>query len=67
MHYYLLVNRVRGGGRMYGIRVESGGEVESIRAITPSRYRVQGLLNRLMRGRVTPTAARDVVEDWLLA
>lgn len=52
---------------MYGILVESGGEREVLRSVTSSRRRAEALLALLVRGRVTPTTARDVVEDWLLS
>ncbi len=58
-----------GVGRLwecYGIRVESGGERTEIPGITASQSGILSLLSKLMRGSVTPVAARDVVEDWLL-
>lgn len=67
VRYYLLVDAVRDGRWMYGILVEGDGDREAIPGITPSRLRAQMLLKRLIRGRVTPVTARDVVEDWLLA
>ena len=51
---------------MYGILVEGVGDREVIHGITASRLRIQTLLERLVRGRVTPVSVRDVVEDWLL-
>lgn len=51
---------------MYGILVEGGGDREMISTVMASRWRVQALLALLMQGHVTPTTARDVVEDWLL-
>lgn len=66
VRYYLLADGVRDGKRMYGILVERGGDQELIPEIAPSRWRVQALLERLARGRVTPVTVRDAVEDWLL-
>ena len=54
--YFLLVEEWDALWECYGIRVESGGE----------RTEIPSLLSKLMRGSVTPVAARDVVEDWLL-
>lgn len=58
-----------GVGRPLGVlrhRVESGGERTEIPGITASQSGILSLLSKLMRGSVTPVAARDVVEDWLL-
>ncbi|MUU12746.1 MAG: hypothetical protein EP146_15835 [Oscillibacter sp.] len=59
-----------GGGTPSGSatasRVESGGERTEIPGITASQSGILSLLSKLMRGSVTPVAARDVVEDWLL-
>nr|WP_326185715.1 DUF6514 family protein [uncultured Oscillibacter sp.] len=65
VRYYLLAEGVKSGRRRYGVLVEGGGR-QAIPAVTTSRRRVQALLELLIRGRVTPAAARDVVEDWLL-
>lgn len=66
VHYYLLAHGRKDGRRMYGILVEGGGDREMISTVMASRWRVQALLALLMQGHVTPTTARDVVEDWLL-
>ena len=60
--YFLLVEEWDALWECYGIRVESGGE----RTETASQSGILSLLSKLMRGSVTPVAARDVVEDWLL-
>ena len=57
--YFLLVEEWDALWECYGIRVESGG-------VTASQSGILSLLSKLMRGSVTPVAARDVVEDWLL-
>ena len=64
--YFLLVDERDALREHYGICVESGGERAEIPAITVWRAGIQTLLSRLMQGGVTPVAARDVVEDWLL-
>lgn len=67
VRYYLLTEQDMRGRWEYGVMVERAGEREEVPAIAPSRNGVQTLLNRMIRGRVTPAAARDVVEDWLSA
>ena len=57
--YFLLVEEWDALWECYGIRVEIPG-------ITASQSGILSLLSKLMRGSVTPVAARDVVEDWLL-
>ena len=64
--YFLLVEEQDMFRAHYGICVENGSERTEIPRITVSRPRVLSLLSRLMQGGVTPIAARDVVEDWLL-
>ena len=59
--YYLLED-----GPSYGIRVALEGEMAVVRALSPSRSRVEALAEGLVRGAVTPVALRDVVDDWLL-
>ena len=49
----------------YGVLVEKGEERTEIPALDSSRERVSGLLDRMVRGVVTPVSARDVAEDWL--
>lgn len=63
--YYLLAEEIEGIGENYGLRVECGGEAETIRGITVSTRGIQALLERMLRHGVTPATARDVVEDWL--
>lgn len=66
VRYYLLADGSGNERWMYGILVEGVGDREVIHGITASRLRIQTLLERLVRGRVTPVSVRDVVEDWLL-
>ena len=52
-------------GGEYSVLVEKGGERTAIPALDTSRERVRELLDRMVRGAVTPVSARDVAEDWL--
>lgn len=61
--YYLLEGEEPGS---YGVRIELGEEEASAADLSPSRQRVRGLLEALIRGVVTPVGLRDVVDDWLL-
>lgn len=67
VRYYLLIGGKSGGRRTYGILVEGGGDREVLHSVAASRRRAGSLLALLIRGRVTPTTARDVAEDWLSA
>lgn len=49
----------------YGIAVEYGGEQAVIENLTSCREAMEALALALRKGRVTPVALRDVVEDWL--
>jgi hypothetical protein len=50
----------------YGIAVACGGEQAAIENLTPRWEEIEALAVKLRKGRVTPVALRDVVEDWLL-
>ena len=50
----------------YCIAVACGGEQAAIENLTPRREEIEALAVKLRKGRVTPVALRDVVEDWLL-
>ena len=54
----------------YGVRVSvpgpEGAEEARFRGITLSGDRIYKLAGFLARNKVTPCAARDVIEDWLL-
>lgn len=67
MEYYLLVEEQGGLCENYGIRIDIGEEQESVRGITLSQTRILSLLAMVMKGGITPSCLRDVVEDWLLA
>lgn len=49
----------------YGVLVEKDGEETAMPSLDSSRERVALLLDRMVRGVVTPVSARDVAEDWL--
>ena len=66
IRYFLLKKYVKGQGETYGISVESDEEQVTVRQITTKREDIEELLERLIRGGVTPIAVRDVMEDWLL-
>ncbi|MDD4715353.1 MAG: DUF6514 family protein [Oscillospiraceae bacterium] len=71
--YYLLVEEIYDGGTLfcenYGvkIRVSGGEEPEEATApgVTSSETGVMALLNILSRNFVTPSALREILEDWL--
>ncbi len=62
--YYLVAEETAEVER-YGLQVSCGNETETVADITSSQRQIQALLDTLVRGGVTPTAVRDVVEDWL--
>lgn len=63
IRYYLL----RSGGvrDRYGICVAAGKEAVLIPEISDSGKAIRQLLGSMVRGRVTPVTAQNVVEDWL--
>lgn len=63
---YYVVEEAVGREMAYGLSVTYRDEALLLPGVTRSKQRVQSLLERMMRGTVTPVAARDVVEDWLL-
>lgn len=58
--------RIVTAGGNYGIAVDYSGEQAVIEDLTSRREEVEALALALRKGRVTPVALRDVVEDWLL-
>ena len=62
----LIRYRIITTGENYGIAVAYGGEQAAIENLTPRREEIEALAVKLRKGRVTPVALRDVVEDWLL-
>ncbi len=70
LNYDLLVEEVPCGDSLllenYGIRVtDSAGGCVALPGITVIRRDIEALLSLMYRNTVTPTAARDVTEDWL--
>ena len=59
--YYILPEGAEG----YGVGAAYREDVVFVRNITPHREEITALASLLCRGRVTPIALRDVVEDWL--
>lgn len=64
--YYLLTETDEMGREAYGVQVCCGAEKETIPGITASKPVLQELLTRMIQGIVTPTTARDILNDWLL-
>lgn len=64
LQYRLVVSRGEAGAE-YGLSVEYGTEQRVIGRLTPSRQAAEELAAALVRGRVTPVAFPDVIEDWL--
>lgn len=69
--YSILIGEMEMGGHMacesYGVavRARESGEAACIPNITIRVDRIDALAELLVRGGVTPSAARDVVDDWL--
>ena len=49
----------------YGVLVAMGNEETMVPSVSISRRRTEDLLLRMVRGCVTPSLVRDVVDDWL--
>jgi len=62
---YRIVESREGKLVEYGLDVEYGGEHTAVFRLTPDRNEAEQLVERMARGRVTPTTFMDVVEDWL--
>ena len=63
LRYYLLRGLEPQGG--YGICVTCGEDAAFVPEISCSETKIRQLLHSMMKGRVTPVTARDVIEDWL--
>ena len=66
IHYYLLVETMENGLESYGILVEYRSQQVELPALTVFRWKAEALAELLRQGGVTPVAAQDVAEDWLL-
>ena len=51
----------------YGVRIrdEVTGHTAAVSHVTTSIPRIDELMDLLIRGGVTPTGLRDVIDDWL--
>ena len=63
VRYYLVL---QGETNQYGIRVEYDKEAVTVMGLTGSSDRANELLQKLLRGCVTPVTVPDIIEDWLL-
>ena len=68
--YYIVIDQMDVDGAFacesYGVRVVGpGGDEAVIPHITIDIARIDELVELLRRNEVTPTALRDVVDDWL--
>jgi len=68
--YFILVDEVGERGfacESYGVKIaaSAGGEEVRVPHITTSVTRIDELIALLTRNFVTPTALRDVIDDWL--
>ena len=66
IQYYILSERLGARNVCFGISVAYRGEEVRIPSVTGGYRAIKVLLRRLKRGRVTPVAVRDVVDDWVL-
>ena len=66
IRYYILSERLGPKKVCFGISVVYRGEEVRIRAVSEEYGAIRALLKQLKRGRVTPVAVRDVVDDWAL-
>jgi len=64
--YYLICSSRCAAQETYGALVEYLGERVFIPDLSVSRQKVLALIGHMRRGRVTPAAVRDIVEDWLV-
>ena len=66
IRYYILSERLGPKNVCFGISVVYRGEEVRILDVTREYKAIKALLRRLKRGRATPVAVRDVVDDWVL-
>ena len=66
VRYYILSEELDNGTEDYGVLAAYRGETADVCGVTMCRTEIEDLMGCLRRGGVTPTALRDVVEDWLL-
>lgn len=67
--YYLLVEEVEHLGffcENYGVGIGGNdGTYEEVLGISPQKERIESLLGRLRRNKVSPISLGDVLADWL--
>jgi hypothetical protein len=63
--YYILSER-KGQEVCFGLSVVYRDEEVQIHSVTMVYGDIRALLTRMKRGKVTPVAVRDVIEDWVL-
>ena len=63
--YYILSERKR-REVCFGLSVVYRDEEVQIHSVTGDYGDIRALLTRMKRGKVTPVAVRDVIEDWIL-
>ena len=66
IRYDILSERLGPKKVCFGISVVYRGEEVRILGVTREYKAIKALLRRLKRGRATPVAVRDVVDDWVL-
>ncbi|MDR1693232.1 MAG: DUF6514 family protein [Oscillospiraceae bacterium] len=64
--YSLMTDETPGsvGCEIYGLEVRMGEEVAAKPGLTSSRASIGLMLDKLARGRVTPTTVGDIIEDY---
>lgn len=68
--YYILVGEMAVSGGLacesYGVKiVGENGEEAAVPDLTVRPDRIDSLMERLVRGTVSPVTLRDVINDWL--
>ena len=64
VHYYLVTEEANDGVE-YGLSLRYGTEEVTVPKLGLAGEEVCALLKTMLRGKVTPVAVWDVVEDWL--
>ena len=64
--WYYMISERNGENLSFGLSVVYRDEEVRIPAVTMVYGDIRALLTRMKRGKVTPVAVRDVIEDWIL-
>ena len=64
--WYCMISERNGENLSFGLSVVYRDEEVRIPAVTMVYGDIRALLTRMKRGKVTPVAVRDVIEDWIL-